>query len=325
MTALGIGLVLVVQACGDDRDPVTEPTGDAGAEGGDGGPTTSVVSLFEDRTPDETRTIDTLSARVDIARDELGIPHIYAANLADSAYALGYVHATDRLMQMDLFRHNVEGRLSEYFGEGLADTDVGLRTSMMTRDGRLVWDAIVDELEPELLELLQAYTAGINLVIAEIRSGDRPMPAGYDNALTGSLTPADIPDWTPADTIAVGRLQQQQLSESSGEDIARGNLLETLTPEMFADLARAQPADPTVILDEFYDLPEYQPLSAALPVPGGNPTELILDAKRRFAGLPFRSVLDLRVRDDVFGWDSLMPRDIRGSNNWVIDRGDHVR
>ena len=48
--------------------------------------------------------------------DEFGVPHIYAATSKDAMVALGYVHAQDRLWQMELMRRIAPGRLSEIFG-----------------------------------------------------------------------------------------------------------------------------------------------------------------------------------------------------------------
>ena len=49
--------------------------------------------------------------------DDYGIPHIYAENEIDAITSLGYVHAQDRLWQMELMRRIAPGRLSEIFGE----------------------------------------------------------------------------------------------------------------------------------------------------------------------------------------------------------------
>ncbi len=57
----------------------------------------------------QTLTVAGLSAPVDVVRDSHGIPHVYASNAADAAFALGYVHATDRLFQMDIFRRIPSG------------------------------------------------------------------------------------------------------------------------------------------------------------------------------------------------------------------------
>ena len=64
----------------------------------------------------QTLTFAGLSAPVDVVRDSHGIPHVYASNLNDAALALGYVHATDRLFQMDIFRRIPSGTVSELLG-----------------------------------------------------------------------------------------------------------------------------------------------------------------------------------------------------------------
>src|SRR5262245_14707252 len=57
------------------------------------------------------------AAEVDILRDNDGIPHIFAKSERDGWFAMGYVHAQDRLWQMEVQRRVAQGRLSEVFGE----------------------------------------------------------------------------------------------------------------------------------------------------------------------------------------------------------------
>ena len=64
-----------------------------------------------------------LSAQAEIYFDDYGIPHIYAENEADAYRALGYVHAQDRLWQMEVVRRIAPGRLSEIFGSKLLKVD----------------------------------------------------------------------------------------------------------------------------------------------------------------------------------------------------------
>jgi len=59
---------------------------------------------IDDLAIDETFDLPTLSAPVNVVRDDLGRPHIYAANTRDLAVVTGYLHATDRFIQMDLQR-----------------------------------------------------------------------------------------------------------------------------------------------------------------------------------------------------------------------------
>ena len=64
-----------------------------------------------------------ISTEVEIYFDNIGVPHINAQNQKDAYTALGYVHAQDRLWQMELIRRISAGRLSEIFGEELVETD----------------------------------------------------------------------------------------------------------------------------------------------------------------------------------------------------------
>ncbi len=67
--------------------------------------------------------IENLNDKVTVYFDEIGVPHIYAQNQQDAYIALGYLHAQDRLWQMELIRRISAGRLSEIFGKDMIDTD----------------------------------------------------------------------------------------------------------------------------------------------------------------------------------------------------------
>ena len=66
-----------------------------------------------------------LAAPVQVIRDRWGVPHIYAQNLVDLFMAQGYVHAQDRLWQMELQRRTGHGQLAEAFGPIALDADAG--------------------------------------------------------------------------------------------------------------------------------------------------------------------------------------------------------
>ena len=72
--------------------------------------------------------VDGLNDKVDVYRDNMGIPHIYASTTHDLFFAQGYVHAQDRFWQMDSWRHIGSGELSKMFGSGQVETDSFLRT-----------------------------------------------------------------------------------------------------------------------------------------------------------------------------------------------------
>src|SRR3970040_2026636 len=75
-----------------------------------------------------TITLEGLSAPVEVLRDRWGVPHIYAQDMLDLSFAQGFVHAQDRLWQMELNRRTAAGRLSEIFGPVTLDPDRFLRT-----------------------------------------------------------------------------------------------------------------------------------------------------------------------------------------------------
>ena len=69
-----------------------------------------------------------LNDAVNIYWDDRPVPHIYAMNESDMYYAMGYVHAQDRLWQMTLSQLAMEGRFAEFFGEDLVPLDQYQRT-----------------------------------------------------------------------------------------------------------------------------------------------------------------------------------------------------
>tara|TARA_R110000765_G_scaffold140227_1_gene240691 strand:+ start:723 stop:3122 length:2400 start_codon:yes stop_codon:yes gene_type:complete len=106
-----------------------------------------------------------LEKEVSVYYDNYGIPHIYGANEKDAFRALGYVHAQDRLWQMELLRRIASGGLSEVFGKDLVGTDKFF-LSLGIADASKITVANVDE-ENEGVVLAKAYLDGINQFIAE--------------------------------------------------------------------------------------------------------------------------------------------------------------
>ena len=89
---------------------------------------------------DGTITVAGASAPIDIVRDADAIPHIFAATKADALFGLGYVHAQDRLWQMELQRRIGVGRLSEVLGAAALPQDRFLRTVGFGRAAKSAWE-----------------------------------------------------------------------------------------------------------------------------------------------------------------------------------------
>ncbi|MBE9489599.1 MAG: penicillin acylase family protein [Bacteroidetes bacterium] len=97
--------------------------------------------------------------------DDYGIPHIYAENQLDAMTALGYVHAQDRLWQMELLRRIAPGRLSELFGEKLIKNDL-LFASLGIEENTEITINLLDK-NSEMYKMMTAYLDGINQFIDE--------------------------------------------------------------------------------------------------------------------------------------------------------------
>ena len=114
-----------------------------------------------------------LTAAVTVQYDERGVPHITADNEADLYRAFGYVHAQDRLFQMEMLRRLANGELAEVFGPSLLDTDRLFRTLRLRERAA----AMVAAADPgsDASQALQAYLDGVNQFQAS-----HPAPMEFD-------------------------------------------------------------------------------------------------------------------------------------------------
>ena len=113
---------------------------------------------------DGTLALAGAQAPLAIERDANGIPTIRAASLHDAYFGLGVAHAQDRLWQMETHRRIVAGRLAEAFGAGAVDNDRFLRALGIRRAAA----AQYARLPPASKAVLDAYTAGVNAVVASL-------------------------------------------------------------------------------------------------------------------------------------------------------------
>jgi penicillin amidase len=181
-----------------------------------------------------------LAAPVSVERDGYGIVTIRAENDRDAYFALGFVHAQDRLFQMELMRRLGAGRLSEAIGSAMIETDRLMRTLGLQR----LAEAQLAAMSPGLRAVLDSYAAGVNAFIAT-HEGAWP-PEFYVMRI--------VPEpWQPADSLLWGRLMSIQLSGNWREEYLRARLAQTLTPaqlewlwpeEGYDDVARLAPSVP---------------------------------------------------------------------------------
>lgn len=186
--------------------------------------------------------VEGLSERIEISRDDRGIPHVLAQVEADAWFGLGFAHAQDRLAQMFWLRRIALGRTAEVIGESGLAADRLVRTLGIPR----LAQAQVARLDPELRSALGAYAAGVEARVARIRSGRVAPPI----ALAGRGI-ADETPWTPADSLAVGKLVAWAAGASHERAVVLRDLIEHLGamgsrpffPDGDQDLSVAVPLD----------------------------------------------------------------------------------
>ena len=203
-------------------------------------------------------TVDGLRDKVAIVRDARGVAHVDATCMEDAAFAMGLVHAQERLWQLDLTRRVASGRISEIAGhDGLAADRflrrVGLRRIAVEEAERL---------EGGAKSMLEAYAAGINTVI----SSGRRLPVEF------ALLRTRPEPWTPVDSIACAKVLALGLSLNWDSELQRLRLLRAVGPEVAARLDLFYPdTNPTILAGT---------LAAAGPRAGDDVLALFAEAAR---------------------------------------------
>jgi penicillin amidase len=130
-----------------------------------------------------------LHEEVEVIFDPYGIPHIYAQNEQDVYFALGYVHAQERLFQMEMLRRAAAGRLSEIFGEKLVQTDKFFRTLGISEEADKNAAHFFKNPTAAWQKSAIAYLAGVNQFI---ELGDTPLEFQILGIPKEKFTPKDI-------------------------------------------------------------------------------------------------------------------------------------
>jgi penicillin amidase len=161
-------------------------------------------------------TVRGLAGPVEVHRDRWGIPHIRARTSADAFFGQGYVHAQDRLWQMDAARRRMEGRWAEWGGKSAVAGDALARRLGAAAASQRDYHAV----SAEARAMLDAYAAGVNAFIAE----ERPLALEY------RLLGAAPEPWQPWHSIAAMR-QRGYLMGSIWFKLWRAAALRRFGPE----------------------------------------------------------------------------------------------
>ncbi len=180
-----------------------------------------------------------LASEARVWRDNYGVPHIFASSIDDAARALGYLHASERMFQMDILRRVGQGRMAEIRGPDLLPVDKFIRTLGFYRQAETSFSA----LSPWAQKRLEAYAEGVNAFLTS-----HPLPPEF-------LLAGDRPEpWRPADSLVIGKIEAYQLSQNFKLKLLRARLIAKLGEERAGWLfPGARTGDPVTTLPAISD------------------------------------------------------------------------
>ncbi len=170
-----------------------------------------------------------LSAPAEVLWDNWGVPHVYAHTTEDMYFIQGYLHAQDRLWQMDLNRRIGSGRLSEIFGERALEADRFLRRVGLRR----VAQEETKLLEGEVAQIQAAYCNGVNTFI---RNNRERLPVEF------TLLRYQPSPWTPVDSLQWAKLLGWSLSVNWDMELFRAQAIASFGQEKVEALEHPYPA-----------------------------------------------------------------------------------
>ncbi len=247
---------------------------------------------------DGTLKIDGLADKVEVLRDEHGIPQVYADNAADLFLAQGFVQAQDRFFEMDFRRHVTSGRLSELLGDSTVATDLYIRTMGWRRVAAREYDLLA----PSTKAYLNAYSDGVNAYL----KGRSATELSLEYTVLG-LTGLDYePEkWTPVDSLAWIKAMAWDLRGNMDEEIQRARLSVDRTPEQVDELYPRYPYERHAPIINRPTAP--RPGAHARPAPGPAALAALEAVQRGVDAIP-----------DLMGKGHGI-----GSNSWVVS-GEHT-
>ena len=248
-------------------------------------------------------TIDVagITAPVEIIRDAGAIPHIFGATRRDTLFGLGYVHAQDRLWQMEFQRRIGFGRLSEIFGAATVAQDRFLRTVGFGRAARAAWERLPSDIRGDI----DAYCTGVNEFLGTHHGS--ALPPEF------SVLRFEPEPFTGPDVIVWAKMMAWDLSANYSMELLRHDLSARVGAERMAQLLPPYPADGLSIIGSppthAHEIVSKTTAEDRLREPLSQGTWTASFASALDGG-------DRRVADFLRGGASV---EGIGSNNWVVD------
>jgi penicillin amidase len=179
--------------------------------------------------------IQGIDGPVEIVRDAEGVPHIFAGSDHDAHFALGYVHAQDRMWQMEMNRRIGNGRLSELLGESTLAIDKFQRTMGYRRAA----EAALPALSEQTKMALEAYADGVNAWIGE----------GHTLPIEFLILGAQPEPWSVYDSLIWAKMMAWDLGGDYDMELLRMQLTAALGAERAAQILPAYPENAVNILE----------------------------------------------------------------------------
>lgn len=190
----------------------------------------------------ENFSLSGLDHPVQIVRNTNDVPHIFARSDRDAYFALGFVHAQDRLWQMTMLRRTVQGRLSEVFGEKTLASDELMRRLDLYSQAL----SSVEAQDSYTKTALQAYADGVNAWIGQVNAGARGR-----GAPEFFLFSNQIDAWAPADSIAILKLMALQRAHHVQTEVLRAQMSTLLSPSRLRDILPDDPGQAVMVLPSY--------------------------------------------------------------------------
>ena len=278
---------------------------------------------------DGTASLPGLSADVTVKRDTNGIAQIYASTPADLFAAEGYVHAQERMWQMDVWRHISSGTLSELFGQSELQTDEFIRTLGWRQSAQRDYDAA----DASTKAILKAYASGVNAWLSQHKDLGLPFVISGFLGAGGGLSGYQPAPWTPVDTLAWVKVESWQLGGDYSSEVFDLLLAKKVDAKAVAELSPPYPPGRPVIAPTGAPGVGGAGASGSVAVPdqaGGPESAAAIDPRvLALAGDP-TSLLGLEQASDRIGQlagfgpaDAVQRSDGIGSNDWVVS-GAHT-
>ncbi len=186
--------------------------------------------------------VNGIRSEVKIYRDEYAIPYIFAKYEDDAAFALGYIHAQERMFQMDLARRAGEGRLSEILGAKTLPFD----KLFLTVGIKNIAEKILSEVHPSTKKMLVSYANGVNNYLEEAKGR---------YSIEFDVLGYQPYNWEPVHSIIIIRMMAWELNIGWWSDIAFTHLVQQLGEEKVKEILPEYPENaPTIIPNETKNL-----------------------------------------------------------------------